>query len=318
MITKPRTIRNPSRNSDLVVQARKKAEQAEVRIVLIVLVSFLLGAAAAAFWISRPRVATAPEAQNQNLNQPAGLSESTKTVLSRLLSPVEIRYYAVLDPSSDPDSLRVFAKRVDELLVSFQREANGKISLTRSNSQSYANAKAALSDGIKPFNEEKGEPSFLGIAFVNKDRKASLAQLSPEWETALESDISRAILRTISTDSSPRVSSPTASRADAISVEEVKRLVPNIDSVSLADATRMLREASFKDFAAAASQFQTQLKEAQEGLKAAQNGGSEAEQQAAMKNLQQVQAEQTERLKAIAAKSQAQIDALKQLKSGGQ
>jgi hypothetical protein len=291
-------------------------ERGEVRIVLIVLASFLLGAAVGAFWVHRSRGAAEPEVQNQNSNQPGGLSESTKTVLSRLGSPVEIRYYAVLDPASDPDSLRTFAKRVDELLVSFQREANGKISLTRSNSQSYANANAALADGLKPFNEEKGEPSFLGIVVVNQDRKASLAQLSPEWETALESDIARAIIGTLKAASSPSAPLPTSPKTDASSVEEIKGLIPNIDSVSLPDATRILREASIKEFAAAATQFQTQLTQAQEALKTAQNGGSEAEQQAAMKNLQQVQADQAARLKEIAAKSQSQVEALKQLKSG--
>jgi len=293
-----------------------KLERAEVRIILLVLASLLLGAAVGAYWVYRPHPASPSGPEEKSLSENAALSESSKAVLSRLASPVEIRFYSVLDPARSPDSLRAFAGRVEQLLAVFQREANGKLSITHSNSQSYANMNAAQRDGIKPFDEEKGEPSYLGIAVINKDQKASLSQLSPEWEAALEYDIARAILSTINDKASVKASLAMTPKVDPSSVEEIKRLIPNAESVSLAEATRILREASFKEFAAAANQFQTQLSQAQDRLKTAQNGGSEADQQSAIKDLQQVQAEQSARLKEIAAKAQAQIEALKQLKSG--
>jgi ABC transporter family protein len=316
MITKPRTIKKLPYITRPVARTGRNTERAEVRIVLFVLASFLLGAAAGAFWAYRPQAAAATDTQNQNASQPGGLSESTRAVLSRLSSPVEIRFYAVLDPANSSESVRAFASRIDQLLAAFAREANGKISVTHSNSQAYANVKAASADGLKPFNEDKGEPDFLGMVVINKDQRTALPQLSPDWEPALEADIARAILSTIPTVASASTTVATASKLDLSSVEEIKRSIPNLDSVSLAEATRTLREASFKDFALAASQFQTQLKEAQQRLKEAQNGGSETEQQAAIKNLQQVQDEQTARLKQIAAKAQAQVELLKQLKSG--
>jgi hypothetical protein len=292
----------------------KPVERAEVRIILLIVASLLLGAAIGAYWAYHPHSTPGPE--EKSLNETGALSESSKAVLSRLTSPVEIRFYSVLDPARSPDSLRAFAGRVEQLLAAFQREANGKLSITHSNSQSYANMNAAQRDGIKPFDEEKGEPSYLGIAVINKDQKTSLPQLSPEWEPALEYDIARAVLGTLNTAAA--VSAPLAAppKADSSSMQEIKRLIPNIESVSLADATRILREASVTEFAAAANQFQTQLSQAQDRIKAAQNGGSEADQQSAIKDLQQVQAKQAARLKEIAAKSQAQIEALKQLKSG--
>jgi hypothetical protein len=293
-----------------------RLERAEARVILLVLASLLLGAAIGAYWAYHPHPASTHGAEEKSLNETGALSESSKAVLSRLASQVEIRFYSVLDPARSPDSLRAFAGRVDQLLAEFQREANGKLSITHSNSQSYANMKAAQGDGIKPFDEEKGEPSYLGIAVINKDQKESVPQLSPEWEAALEYDIARAILNTLNAKtpvSAPVVMTP---KIDSGSVEEIKHLIPNVESIPLADATRIVREASFKEFAAAASQFQTQLSQAQDRLKAAQNGGSEADQQSAVKDLQQVQTEQAERLKEIAAKAQAQIQALKQLKSG--
>lgn len=315
MITRPQANRPPSRSS-LFCALPRKAERAEVRIVLLVLAAFLLGAAAGAYWVYRPREVGTPEPQSAAPNSSAGLSESTKKILSNLTAPVQIRFYSVLDPANTPEAWRAFAGRVDQLLVAFQHEANGKLILMHSNSLAYANAKSAMADGMNPFNEEKGEPSFLGIAVINQEQKASLPQLSPEWESALEADISRAILRTVRTAAPAAASGTIAAKRDSPSLDEIKRLVPNLESLSLADATRALREASFKEFATAATQFQTQLNEAQERLKTAQTGGSDAEQQAAVKNLQEVQAEQTARLKEIAAKSQAQVEALKQLKSG--
>ncbi len=106
-----------------------------------------------------------------------------------------------------------------------------------------------------------------------------------------------------------------AATADPATIEEVKRMIPNFDSVSLEEGTRILREAALKEFKAAANEMQTRLSEAQQRLGQAQSGGSAAEQQAAMKDLQQVQADQTEKLKQIAARSAAQIEALRQLKA---
>jgi hypothetical protein len=299
-------------------RAGARLERAEVRIILLVLASLLLGAAVGAYWAYRPPLASPAGPEDKSLNQTGALSESSKAVLSRLASPVEIRFYSVLDPARSADSLRGFAGRVEQLLAVFQREANGKLTVTHSNSQAYANLKAAQGDGIKPFDEDKGEPSYLGIAVINKEQKTSLPQLSPEWEAALEYDIARAILSTINIDAPVSASLAMAPKVDSNSMEEIKRLIPNVESVSLTEATSILREASFKEFAAAANQFQTQLSEAQERLKAAQNGGSEADQQAAIKDLQHVQTEQAARLKEIAAKSQAQVDALKQLKARAQ
>ena len=103
----------------------------------------------------------------------AALSDSTKAVLQRLNSPLEIRFYSLLDPASVPDSLPAFAGRVDQLLSAYEQEANGKLKVSPLNTQSPANANAALADGIKPFNLEKGDACFLGIAVASQARKES-------------------------------------------------------------------------------------------------------------------------------------------------
>ena len=105
---------------------------------------------------------------------------------------------------------------------------------------------------------------------------------------------------------------PTA--ADVIA--EVRRVVPNLDSVSLEEARKQLRVAAITDFANATEEMEKQVKIAEERLAKARSGKSESEQQAAVKQLQQAQAGQAEKLQSIAARSKAQLDALEQIKAG--
>ena len=65
----------------------------------------------------------------------------------------------------------------------------------------------------------------------------------------------------------------------------------------------------------AGAEMEKQIQAAQQQLADAQNSRPEAEQQAAMKHLQQVQLDQAEKLKAIAARLQAQISAFQQMKA---
>ena len=101
---------------------------------------------------------------------------------------------------------------------------------------------------------------------------------------------------------------------DAADIEEVRRMLPNLSAVSLEEGTRILRQKALEEFSTVAREMESQVREAQQRLGEAQRGKSEAEQQAAMKHLQQVQAEQAEKLKAIAARAQTRIAALESLK----
>jgi len=102
---------------------------------------------------------------------------------------------------------------------------------------------------------------------------------------------------------------------DAATIEAVKLAVPNYASVSLADGTQVLRAAALKQFAVVAKEMDVRVRQAEERLSEAENGQIAAEQQAALTNLRQTQAEQTGKLQEITAQLQAQIAALKQLKN---
>ena len=97
-------------------------------------------------------------------------------------------------------------------------------------------------------------------------------------------------------------------------IEDVKRALPNYASLSVDQGTEILRQAALKKYAAAAQELQSQVAQAQAELSQAESK-SPADQQAAIKHLQQVQAEQSQKLQQIGGQLQTQITALKQLKN---
>ena len=280
-----------------------------MRIAVLVLACLFLGFASGAFWYYR---ATSRRTANAVPTAEGGLSVSTKAVLRGLDSAIEIRFYSISYKASGSDSLRAFAGRVDQLLSQFQNEANGKIKLVRYNSPSDSAVAAASADGMQPFGLEKGEVCYLGITVAQDVYKESLPQLSAEWESALESDLSRAIARVI--DRKRMAARAATPPLDPTVTEEVRRLIPDPASVSLEEGAQILREKAMTEFAATTKDMEAQVKEAEQRFLQAQSDKSEAAQQAARKELQQIRAQQTEKLKQIAARLHDQIGALEQLK----
>ena len=290
----------------------RSCEQARAGIIILVLVSFLVGLVVSALYFRKaPGHSRAEGTEGQPFET---LSDSTKAVLKGLKSPVEVRFYLLLDPATAGDALQAFAKRADQLLAEYKREAGGRINLVRYDSLSDASAGAAFADGMKPFSMDKGEACYLGITVSQDGQKESLPRLDSDWEPALESDLTRAIVRVSNKAPTTTPVAPVTSQPDKDVVDEVKRAIPNLASVSLEDGTQILRAEALKEFANVANQMEAQIKEAQQRLAEAQNSKSEAAQQAAMKDLQQVQAEQADKIKQIAAQLQAKVTALEYLK----
>jgi hypothetical protein len=293
--------------TDNAVATEQRRKGAGVRGLVLGLAFFAAGIALSAAWFMRAPAhgPAAPESA-----APPALSEATRAILQHLGSPVEIRFYSLLDPASIGDSGREFSGRVDQLLAQYEQEAGGKIKVARVNSISYATAHAAEADGIKAFNKDKGEACYLGLAVVRGAQKESLSSLAPEWELALESDLSRAIARAVAEDSQPA----SAPKANPATLETVKRLIPNVDSISVDQGKKVLRQASLAEFKQAVQEMQAKVKAAEEKFLQAQADQSEAGQEAARKELAQIQADHLTTLRRLTAASQAQTAALEQIK----
>jgi hypothetical protein len=286
---------------------RRQGAAGRVRGLVFGLAFFAAGMGLSAWWFLRapPPGPAAPESAG-----PPVLSEATRAVLQRLDSPVEIRFYSLLDASSASDSLRAFSGRVDQLLALYEQEAAGKIKVSRSEILSASSANAALADGVRPFHLDQGDGCYLGIAVVRAKQKESLPTLAPEWEQALEPDLTRAIARATEAVSAAVF----VSRPDPAALDAVKRLIPNVDSVSLAEGTEALRQSSLAELKKEALEMQARVKEAEDRFVQAEANQSQAGQEAARKELQQIQADQLASQRRLTATSQAEMNALRQIK----
>ena len=274
--------------------------------VLLALVAFGAGAVLVTVLHRPPQK---PVEQTDNTLQ---LSGATRKILETLNSPVTVRFFSLLDPGASPE-LSAFAERVKQMLIDYQKSAAGKIDLVVADRANNVSPNQAQADGIAGFDLDRGEGCYLGIALVCQGRKEALPRLSPEWEVALESDISRAIAR-VSTPPPGSRGAP-ANTADPVIAQMLSEKIPDASKVSLDEGTRILRTASLAEFSAAVNETQTEVQAAQAQWKQAKSNGSQAQQDAALKHLQDIQNAQSQKLKEIAARSQAEIDLLKQLKS---
>ncbi|MFO1487669.1 MAG: Gldg family protein [Verrucomicrobiota bacterium] len=264
------------------------------------------------FWYYRhqqtpPATTAADEPQFENL------SASTQAVLDALNAPVQIRFYALLDAASVPESVRDFAGRVEKLLAAYEHQGHEQVTVVIHNRRSDLAQDAARADGISAFNSDKGDSCYLGLAVTQGDRRETFPRLQPEWEQALEFDLSRALAK-LTTTTATVAATPRPAVNETVSVNDLKQALPNMATLSVEEGTRALRETALAEFKKTADEMGAQVKQAQERLAAAQNGQSDEEKQAAMKELQRVQQQHTEKLKEISARLQAQLATLQQIK----
>jgi ABC-type uncharacterized transport system involved in gliding motility auxiliary subunit len=125
------------------------------------------------------------------------LSPGTKRILDKLDTPVEIRFYYSKDNSSMPVPLRTYAQEVEDLLSEYQQASHGKIQVVKLDPKPDSDAEdSARLDGVQGQTTAAnltGDRIYLGLAVSCLDAKTAISFLSPDRETLLEYDISRAI-----------------------------------------------------------------------------------------------------------------------------
>lgn len=122
------------------------------------------------------------------------LSDGTKKILSKLDTPVVIRFYCSRRENQMPVPLRGFATRVEELLKEYVRAANGKLKLQKFDPVPDSDAEdSATMDGIAGEMLPTGEKFYLGIAVNCLDKTVTIPTVNPMRENTLEYDLTRAI-----------------------------------------------------------------------------------------------------------------------------
>src|SRR6516165_1395690 len=122
------------------------------------------------------------------------LSDGTKKILDKLDTPVEICFYFSRDNASMPVPLRTYAQQVEDLLAEYQQYSGGKIKVVKLDPKPDSDAEdSANLDGIEGQEVNLTDKVYLGIAVSCLDAKTTIPYLSPDRETLLEYDLSRAI-----------------------------------------------------------------------------------------------------------------------------
>ena len=128
------------------------------------------------------------------------LSPGTRAVLSRLDTPVTIRFYCSRLDTATPETvfLRNYARRVEDLLEELREAAGGKLRIEKLDPQPDSDAEdSARLDGIEAQMLSTGDRFYLGLTVSLLDARAAIPFLAPTRERLLEYDIVRAISRVI-------------------------------------------------------------------------------------------------------------------------
>ncbi len=127
------------------------------------------------------------------------LSEGTKKVLSKLDTPVQIRFYfSQSAPGLDP-AIRTYAQRVEDLLAEYRLHSGGKIEVKKLDPKPDSDAEgSATQDGVEgQMMQIGGDKIYLGLAVSCLDAKVAIPVIAPQRERLLEYDLTRAVSQVV-------------------------------------------------------------------------------------------------------------------------
>jgi ABC-type uncharacterized transport system involved in gliding motility auxiliary subunit len=129
------------------------------------------------------------------------LSNGTRSILTKLDTPIQIRFYCTRGDNRMPVFLKTYAQRVEDLLGEYRQASKGQIEIQKLDPVPDSEAEdSAKLDGIEGQARMDGEPIYLGLSISMLDQKQALPFLAPDRERLLEYDISRAISRVVSNE----------------------------------------------------------------------------------------------------------------------
>ncbi len=122
------------------------------------------------------------------------LSEGTKRILEKVPVPVKVRFYASKSETAMPVQLKTYARRIEDLLNEYKSRAKGKLIIEKYDPAPDSDAEdSANLDGIEAQPVNTGEKFYLGLSVSHLDQRVAIPLLSPDRETLLEYDLTRAI-----------------------------------------------------------------------------------------------------------------------------
>lgn len=133
------------------------------------------------------------------------ISPGTRQLLASLKEPINLSLYFSDGQAQELPPLRNYAKRIETLLRSYEREANGKLTVQAIDPVPFsASEEQAARFGLQGVPlQQGGAPLYLGLTATNTLGDTQIISLfSPSEERLLEYDISR-LLHTLNTPQRP-------------------------------------------------------------------------------------------------------------------
>lgn len=155
--------------------------------VIILLLNIILGAVRGRIDLTRDKLYT--------------LSEGTHAILDKLRAPVTIRYYFTQGDNEVPLAIKAYGRRVEDLLAEYGQASHGKVVVEKFDPQPDSDAEdSATLEGVDAQVMPTGDKFYLGLSVSYADQKVALPTLSPDRESLLEYDLTRAIARATTTE----------------------------------------------------------------------------------------------------------------------
>ncbi|MGE6531229.1 GldG family protein [Pseudomonas sp. NPDC077382] len=135
------------------------------------------------------------------------LSKGTETILAGLEEPIELQLFYSDEATGDLVALRNYARRVEELLHAYQREADGKITLRVIDPEPFSEEEDRAAElGLQAVPlDQGGDKVYFGLAGTNAAGQTQSIPFFPlDQEEFLEYEISR-LVQTLTTPQMPVV-----------------------------------------------------------------------------------------------------------------
>ncbi len=122
------------------------------------------------------------------------LSDGTKHILSRIKTPVTIKFFYNKSNPHVPTYLKLYAKRVQEFLEEYEHASKGKVHIEVYDPKPDSDIEEwAEKYGLKSMETGEGDKIYCGLVFTSADRIDKIPFLDPSEEQLLEYKITRAI-----------------------------------------------------------------------------------------------------------------------------
>ncbi len=124
------------------------------------------------------------------------LSEGTKNIISKIKTPITIKFFYSKSNPSVPAYIKLYAKRVKEFLEEYEKEGRGKIRLEVYDPKPDSDEEEwAEKYGLRGIETEGGEKIYCGLVFLSEERIERIPFLDPSEEELLEYKVTQAIYK---------------------------------------------------------------------------------------------------------------------------